>query len=45
MLITGKKNCEPFELFIEHLESVYGDKEFMDEDILEALCEKILPTL
>lgn len=29
--------CENFEVFIQNLENSYGDEEFMDEEILEAL--------
>jgi hypothetical protein len=31
--------CKYVESFIWHMKNIYGDEEFMDEEILEALCE------
>ena len=35
------ENCYKYvESFIQNMENIYGDKDFMDEQIIEALCEK-----
>jgi hypothetical protein len=38
-LLLVQNCCDHFENFIQNLEKFYGDEEFMDEEILEALYE------
>ena len=38
-LLLVQNCCDHFENFIQNLEKFYGDEEFMDEEIMEALYE------
>jgi len=38
-LLLVQNCCDHFENFIQNLEKIYGDEEFMDEEILESLYE------
>ena len=38
-LLLVENRCKYVESFNRHMENIYGDEEFIDEEILEALCE------